>query len=80
MSNTKENTEIKVCPKCGQNPCICPKASDVCPKCGKNPCVCPKADLDNEVAVCSKCGQNPCVCPKKSKLGKILTELLKFID
>lgn len=27
------------CPRCGQNPCVCPPK--VCPVCGQNPCICP---------------------------------------
>ena len=40
-----------VCPRCGQSPCACPAA---CPKCGKAPCACP--------SVCPRCGKSPCVC------------------
>ena len=29
----------KICPDCGQAPCICP-----CPNCGQSPCVCPKPE------------------------------------
>jgi hypothetical protein len=44
--------EVKVCPKCGKDPCECPS---VCPRCGQFPCACP--------APCPKCGHAPCTCP-----------------
>jgi hypothetical protein len=44
--------EVKVCPRCGKDPCECPS---VCPRCGQFPCACP--------APCPKCGKTPCVCP-----------------
>ena len=29
--------KVDICPRCGKNPCECPKT---CPKCGKDPCIC----------------------------------------
>ena len=44
--------EVRVCPRCGKDPCECPS---VCPRCGQTPCACP--------AACPKCGKAPCACP-----------------
>ena len=32
-----KSKQVKVCKRCGQNPCVCPK---VCPRCGQDPCIC----------------------------------------
>lgn len=53
----------ELCPKCGQNPCICEEAPPkVCPVCEQSPCVCEKPPK-----LCPVCGQDPCVCEKPPK-------------
>lgn len=49
-----------VCPKCGQNPCVCEKDHKPCPICGQWPCICPPKP-------CPICGHIPCICPPKPK-------------
>lgn len=50
-----------VCPKCGQNPCVCHKPEHKpCPVCGNYPCTCPPKP-------CPKCGHLPCICPPPVK-------------
>jgi len=40
---TTSGEEPKLCPVCGQSPCICEKEPpESCSVCGENPCVCPK--------------------------------------
>jgi len=40
---TTSGGEPKICPVCGQSPCVCKKETPKpCPVCGKSPCVCPK--------------------------------------
>ena len=57
--------EEPVCPKCGQNPCICEiRPPKPCPKCNQLPCVC----IKEPPPPCPKCGQKPCVCIKKVKV------------
>ncbi|MFA7662618.1 MAG: type I restriction-modification enzyme R subunit C-terminal domain-containing protein, partial [Patescibacteria group bacterium] len=52
-----------VCPKCGQEPCVCKKKpKEVCPICGERPCVCEKPPKP-----CPRCGQIPCICENKPK-------------
>jgi len=54
-----------VCPKCGQNPCICEiQPPKPCPKCNQIPCVC----IKEPPPPCPKCGQSPCACIKKVKV------------
>ncbi|MBI4846279.1 MAG: DEAD/DEAH box helicase family protein [Candidatus Omnitrophica bacterium] len=56
---------VEVCPKCGENPCVCEKNPPrVCPRCGQRPCVC----IKDPPPVCPKCGKSPCECPKKVKI------------
>jgi type I restriction enzyme R subunit len=56
---------LEVCPKCGQNPCVCEKTPhQPCPVCGEWPCICKK----DPPGVCPVCGQRPCVCIKKVKI------------
>lgn len=38
QENPDEETEVTVCDKCGQDPCVCEDGT--CPDCGKNPCEC----------------------------------------
>ena len=60
-----EPMEEKICPKCGQSPCVCEKKPPrICPICGKSPCEC----IIGPPSICSKCGQSPCVCKKKIKV------------
>jgi len=56
---------VEVCPKCGENPCVCEKNHPrVCPRCGQRPCIC----IIDPPPVCPKCGKSPCECPKKVKI------------
>jgi len=56
---------VEVCPKCGENPCVCEKNPPrVCPRCGQRPCIC----IIDPPPVCPKCGKSPCECPKKVKI------------
>lgn len=38
---------VKVCEKCGNQPCTCHKSDKVCEKCGKIPCQCDKKQKSN---------------------------------
>jgi predicted AAA+ superfamily ATPase len=49
-----EDKEPKLCPLCGEDPCVC---GDVCPRCGQRPCVC-----HGDGWTCPICGNNPCTC------------------
>lgn len=58
----------EICPKCGQEPCICKKSDPKpCSVCGERPCVCEK--------VCKKCGQKPCVCEMLPPVQKLKIKL-----
>ena len=58
---------VKVCSKCGQNPCCCTTVKYVCSKCSRNPCCCTTQQytvVNNNVTTqtCYKCQRNPCNC------------------
>jgi len=60
-----------LCPRCGQEICICP----YCPRCGMIDCVCPPCPrcgmVDCICVRCPRCGQVDCVCSRCPRCGQV---------